>query len=225
MNKINMISSLIRMDFYLLKPYKKSLLVLLALAAGMTVGFESTAMLSSYLMFSLIMVTMYPFSIGETNRIDTLYATLPLKRRSVVVGRYVFALCLEVITILLAIALSFVFSFFTSFEFVFKENLLVLCVMSFALSFMVSVQFPIYFKLGYNKAKMIAYLPMLLIFFVVMVGSNSLKSSGLDIDSANILRIFDTYTLLIFILPVIAGLVLLAVSCYISCRLYEKREL
>ena len=223
---MNKISSFVRLDFYTLKPYKMSLLVLLALAITMTIGFQSLTTLCFYLMMCLIMIMVYPFSIGEANRLDTLYATLSLKRRNIVVGRYVFALCMEILAVVLVLILSWGFSIFTTMEFIFPEILFYLCIASFLFSTIVSVQYPIYFKLGYNKAKFIAYVPLLLIFFGFILLPNMLRNSGItQMGFDDFLKLLMTYKLAAYAVPVAVGHLLLGLSCTLSCRLYERRDI
>ena len=223
---MNKILPFIRLDFYTLKPYKISLLMLLVIAVIMTMAFQSLSLLCFYLMTCLVMVTSYPFSIGETNRLDTLYATLPLNRKNVVLGRYALVLFMEVVVSLLAVIASFTLSIFTAMEFAALEILFYLCIASFVFTLIVAIQYPVYFKIGYNKAKFVVYALLLIVFLSVILLSNlmpntDLAKSGFD----DLLQLFAINQFLIYIAPVAAGHLLLALSCLLSCKIYGKRDI
>src|SRR5665647_751572 len=54
------------------------------------------------------------FSIYEKNNLDKLYGVLPLRKSEVVIGRYIYALCIIVINGIIAAILAYIISFFTN---------------------------------------------------------------------------------------------------------------
>ena len=52
------------------------------------------------------------FSIYEKNNLEKLYGVLPLRKSEVVIGRYLYALCIVVINGIIAAALAYVISLF-----------------------------------------------------------------------------------------------------------------
>lgn len=222
---MNKILPFIRLDLYTLKPYRKSLLLIIAIAVVMTIVLKSLTLFCLYLMMFLILMMIYPFSIGETNRLDTLYATLSLRRRNIVVGRYVFALCMEIVVALVTLIFTLILSAVTGIEFIASDIFLYFCLASFAFSFIVSFQFPIYFKFGYNKAKFIALIPLYLVVFLVTILPNLIKDSSIGFSFDSFILLFASHTIPAYGLTIIAGLLLLAASCGLSCRIYEKRDI
>jgi len=167
----------------------------------------------------------YPFSVGEKNGMDTLYATLPLKRRNVVMGRYVFVLCLEIIGMIFVLLLSVLLATVFRTDVNIMETLFSLCVLSAVFSLIVSLQYPIYFKLGYAKAKIYAYIPLLIIFLLIMLVAAAAGRLAATSNLDTIWAVISASPYLMYGLPIGIGLLLLVLSCALSCKLYEKRDI
>lgn len=225
---MNRVPMFVKLDFYTIKPYTKSFLILIGLAIVMSIMFSSVEMVSMYMMMSLILTMSYPFSIGDKYKMDMLYSTLSLDRRNVVVGRYAFAVCMEAICFILIPLLSCVMSFFIKVDFDISQVLLIVCVSSFVYALITALQYPIYFKMGYDKAKLVAFLPMGLIFIGITFLPKIFPEDGVSAETVNSLfmGLYESASRpLLYALPVLAGFLLLAVSCFISCRVYKARDL
>ncbi len=155
------------LDFYTLKPYftLKNLLIY----AGMAVffGFTSKNVFAMngalFMMIGINVLSL--FAVGEQNGIDALYLTLPLDREKVVKGRYVFTFLLCIIMgIVGGIFTSlFGFAFFPGFSFAdVGENAVSIVALLLVYLVILMVQLPIFFRMGYQKAKGYAMLPFFL---------------------------------------------------------------
>ncbi len=221
---MNKTLSFVKLDFLALKPYRRSLFYLVGLGLVLGVAFKSVSTLSSMFMVGLLLVMTYPFAIAEKNSTDKLYATLSLKRKNVVIGRYVFVMLAVLAGMLIVLCESVLISVFFRLEMAVNELLFTLCVLGFIISATVSIQYPLFFKLGYTKAKVFTYLPLILA--AVLVGVlPSISKSVSDFDWDTFLTTLSHTPLLMYGAPVAVSLALLAVSCAISCGLYEKRDL
>ena len=221
---MNRTMSFVRLDFYALKPYKRSLLLLILIGLGMGAALRSLAVLSSIFMVGQVLVMAYPFAIGEKNSTDTLYATLSLRRTSVVKGRYAFVVLVELIGILVILLAAAVYSMLFVVDMMMQELLASICLLSFIASLTVAFQYPLYFKLGYTKAKIFTYIPLMLISVAIGV-LPSLATEMPNIDLNALLELASRNPLLLYAAPVLLGWALLAVSCAVSCRVYGKRDL
>ncbi len=221
---MNKTMSFVRLDFYALKPYKRSLALLILIGLGMGVALRSMAVLSSIFMVGQVLVMAYPFAIGEKNGTDTLYATLSLRRRSVVRGRYAFAVLVELIGILVILFSAAAYSALFAVDMVMQELFASICLLSFIVSLTVALQYPLYFKLGYTKAKVFTYIPLMLLSVAIGV-LPSLAKEMPNIDYNALLELVSRNPLLLYAVPVLSGWALLAVSCAISCGVYGKRDL
>jgi hypothetical protein len=167
----------------------------------------------------------YPFALGEKSNMDALYATLSLDRKTVVLGRYIFALALNLCAVLFSIALSSVG--------LLAAKILGLSISSGSASWyytaltaafavIQAMLLPVYFRFGYTKARFLILLPLCLI----MAISAALKSA---ISSGKIFSMISDFTVASgnIKMVIIAGLALclLAFASYnLSLAFYKKRE-
>ncbi|MDK2952452.1 MAG: hypothetical protein PWQ77_2117 [Kosmotogales bacterium] len=213
------------MELRSLKPYRVSILILIVLATGLGFFFGSSHALSSYLMMVLILLMTYPFSISEKNRLDTLYSTLSINRKTVVRGHYSFALMAEAVFIVLAILFSWIMSLFIGAKFDIMETLFSISLLSGVFSLLVAIQFPIYFKYDYSKAKILAFIPLFIVFLGIIQFPLLTELLGIKFPWTDISFVTSDIPAYIFFAPFIFGLVLLWLSCVLSCRLYAKRDI
>lgn len=124
------------------------------------------------------MYVSYPFAICEKNNLDALYPTLSISRATVVLGRYLFALAFDLCAALLGLAFSLVsLSVSQNMDEIFVALLTMLATF-IAVSLIEAIQLPIYFKLGYGKAKVMAYLPYVVFFLAVLAISKLMPEGG-----------------------------------------------
>lgn len=217
--------SFVGLELRSLKPYRTSIFILFVLALGMGFFFKSTDTFSSYLMMILMLLMSYPFSIGEKNGLDTLYATLSINRKTVVKGRYLFAIAAEVACIALSILFSWVMTLFIEIKFDIAGTLFSLSLLSSVFSLLVAIQFPVYFKYGYSKAKILALIPLFIVFIGIIQLPLLTNLLGIEFAWSNISFAVSDIPVVMYFLPVIIGLALLWLSCILSGRIYAKRDI
>jgi len=221
---MNRIAHFIHLDFYTINPYKKTLFLLILVGLVMSVITESISALSTIIMMGLLVVMSYPFSIGEKNGMDTLYATLPIKRKSVVTGRYAFVFCMEIIAAIFALLLSAALSVIFTIDLNVTKTLVSLCFLTAVFSLVVSLQYPLYFKFGYTKGQPFAYLFFSLGILAITGWSVSKNLASLS-SLNNLWESISANQYLMYGLPIGIGLLFLVLSCAFSCKLYEKRDI
>jgi hypothetical protein len=167
----------------------------------------------------------YPFAISEKNRLDTLYSTLSINRKTVVRGHYLFALMAEAVFIVLTILFSWIMSLFIGAKFDIVETLFPISLLSGVFSLIVAIQFPIYFKYGYSKAKILAFIPLFIAFLGIIQFPLLTKLLGIKFSWSDTSFLASDIPVYLFVAPFIVGLVLLWLSCMLSCRLYAKRDI
>lgn len=217
--------SFVGMELRSIKPHRTSIFILFVLALGMGFFFKSTDTLSSYLIMVLILLMSYPFSISEKNGLDTLYATLSINRKTVVKGRYSFALAAEVVCIALAILFSWIMSLFIEIKFDIAGALFSISLLSSVFSLLVAIQFPVYFKYGYSKAKILALIPLFIVFIGIIQLPLITKLFDIDFSWSSISFAVSDISVFMYVVPVVVGLALLWLSCMLSSRLYAKRDI
>jgi surface polysaccharide O-acyltransferase-like enzyme len=157
------------------------------------------------------------FSIYEKNNLEKLYGILPLRKSEVVIGRYLYALCVVLINGVIAATMAFVISLLpnmgtssVAFLTYLSGGFLYFCLM-------VAVLFPLYFKFSFSKVYILSNVPFYILFilaFALTRKTNVLQQTGPAIQS-----LASNFTIAVILLGL--GLVLMALSCLLSCALLE----
>lgn len=223
------LKSFVRLDFVTIKPYFtiKNLLIYACVAIFLT---STSGNISAGLGVGMMLGTMfisYPFALGENNNMDALYTTMAIKRKTVVTGRYLFALVLD----LCCIAFSFVFaavSLITSRQIHFEGNadgiIQTIAVLAAVFILVQAIQLPIFFKFGYSKAKLFTLIPFcaIMVSYFIITG---LSKKMLDLQNLIWIGDFISKNQVIVILAAIALLgILVYISYNLSLMFYKKRE-
>lgn len=98
----------------------------------------------------------FPFYVSDRHRLDTLYAVLPLTRRSLLLGRYVWALAAFVAVAGVGIPVSLLLARLENFSFA-GNALAAIVAVSWALfALNISIEFPLFVRFGLTQAGVIA---------------------------------------------------------------------
>ena len=159
------------------------------------------------------------FSIYEKNNLEKLYGILPLRKSEVVIGRYLYVICIVVINGIIATALAFIVSVLTNSGMNSVESLNFLSIAFLYLSLMIAVIFPLYFKFPFSKVYIFSNLPFYLIVVITLVVSR--KTHSLQQTSPAVQYLSSN--LMIAGIGFSLGLILLVLSCLLSCALMEGK--
>lgn len=176
--------------------------------------------------------TTYAFSAGN-NGLDKLYITLAIKRKTVVVGRYLFSLLVSLVSSLAYFAIGSALACLLSHD----TSVYGLGFMAIMLFFIIStinaIDMPILFKLGYKRAKMISLmLPMLIILGLFLVS----QINGVEADEQFLTEMTDYFGYRLFrgdisftdvfsmLLTLSAWGLVIFISYLLSLFFYRKRE-
>jgi hypothetical protein len=210
------------------KPYFAAKYLLIGVAVVLFVTVSTGNLITGFsagIMLGMISVS-YPFAVGEKGNMDALYATLAVDRKTVVFGRYLFALAINVCCVVFACALAAAGIFaakFVGFEMSSDEPVQALIAISVIFVLLQLVQLPMYFKLSYTKAKWITAIPFIAIMAVFMLVNMASKAIGLQ-GIAQLAEFAADNKIII----VVAALAALCLAVFASLRLslafYRKRE-
>lgn len=217
--------SFIKLDLRLIKPYMKSVLILFGAGIFMGIMFKSGEILSSYFMVMLILVMSYPFAVIEKNNLNILYGTLSIDRKTIVIGRYLFALLFAAAGAALSFLCSWLLSAALGQGFDAGANIFTVCLTFALFSLVVGLQYPVYFKLNYTKAKAAAYIPLLIVFAVFLIIPTMSNLLNWDISLTGIFESIIKYPVAASLGFLFGGLLLLGTSCFISYKVYEKKDI
>jgi len=218
--------SFVKLDFITVKPYLsyKNMLIFLVVVVALSSGDTGGAVIIGIIMAFSLMYSSYPFAVGEKNAIDQLYFTLPLDKHSVVLGRYGFVLSLDVLSGILAIIFIFISQTVLQKPFSVPATLLTTLALFVIYTFFQAIQLPIYFKLGYTKAKFLAYMPIA-IFPVVSIAVGS-RFSGVNWMASvyNVLIWISNNQIIAIVIATITWATIMLISYCVSLSFYKKRE-
>jgi hypothetical protein len=228
MNKLN---AFVRLDFMTLKPYLtvKNLLIFAVIAVFLS-AVNGTVEMSLGIGFMLgALFISYPFAIGDKSNMDALYTTLSINRKTVVFGRYLFVLLLN----FCCIVFSFIFTTFgvlgSKIAGIFQgeggdASLPIILALSGVLVLVQAIQLPIFFKLGYTKAKFMSIVPVSMFMAGYAAFMSMAKESGVLAELSDSLANVLSHGDLTAVITVLALAFVVYVSYCLSLSAYKKRE-
>ena len=225
-NRMSKLKSFVRLDFITVKPYftVKNLIIFAIIALFITTMSGNFTTGISLGMFIAINFISYPFVLGEKSNMDALYATLSADRYLVVLGRYIFTLALNLCAAAFFFSVSAAGLLATSaigIKTVIGDPATVIS-MVFALVVVIqSIQLPLYFKMGYAKAKFFSMVPYIAIMvsFVAFAAISNINRDSPTYVANKLEKAFNYAPLLAFAL-----IFLVILSYRISLAFYKKRE-
>ncbi len=205
---------LIKKDFLMIKQNLKILMFVFIVFIGTSIINESD--MTFMLPFMTVMISISTFSYDNYNKWDAYAITLPNGRKNVVRAKYISTLAFVI--------MSFIISFISLLimqKCVDNINLdialveLVGCL--FAVFLIMSIMFPIMYKYGIEKGRIVLFL---LSFGVTGIAVLIFKNIHINISS-NVIDFLNNYYKIL--IPIITGLLIFA-SYNISDRIYSKKE-
>ncbi len=218
---MNDLKKIIKLDYFSIRPYftLKNIVIFIGLSIFYSyLAKNATATFSMPILFTLIF-SGYPFLVGDEAGIDSLYRVFGIKRKNVVYGRYIFALLLSAFCVFVGIGLYIITSLIFKYNVEingFENNIFVSFVI---ILLVVAIQYPLYFKYGYTKAKTLAIIPFIL--FAILVSALSYFKDYI----MEIIMKIDNHNTMYIIIPVFILVMLVSlVSMIISKKIYRKRD-
>ena len=163
------IYNMAKLDFYTTKSQNSmylSLAMVLGLFALMGTSFTVLSITAAWFT-ALLSVNI--FTIQEKNDLDRLYASLSLRLEHMVAGRYLFLYAGYFAALLLSILIGGASAPWHQTPVRPEEIMTALCVSLLAFTLIAGVQLPVYFRLGYSRAKIWCLVPFLAVMLVVVL--------------------------------------------------------
>ncbi|MEO8094055.1 MAG: ABC-2 transporter permease [Pseudolysinimonas sp.] len=190
----------------------------LVLVTSVATPWPEFAIGTAAIVMSLLAVN--SFAADERAHLDTLYATLPITRRNVVVGRYLALVVMYLVVALLASIAAIIITLVggDSVNFVVLAAVNVAAFLVFAVS--VAVQLPFFFSVGSTRARPMIFIP------AVVFGGGAVLATQTGLFSRTDLMVVVSKNLgaMLGAVPVIALAALIA-SIAISAARYDRRAL
>ena len=225
--------NMLKLDWLGMKFYHKRFVVIPLGVCFM--GLYSEFIILPMVAFLMLSFSVNPFAVEEKGKLDNLYLTMPIARKTIVNARFglsllmlLFGLILgTIVTPIVAKALyGKTFLYERAFDADFKTIFLLICGAILSYAIMNLSTFPVLFRLGYARGKALGfYIPFgaaaVIIAVVFMVAEQS-KTFREWLTSALVWTLDNTVWAAVIMLGV--AVVMLAVSYVLSQKLYAKRE-
>jgi ABC-2 type transport system permease protein len=219
---MNRILNATKLDFFASKSALKMTAILLFFAVA--IGALTKGPIYTMIFTMVFSVTSCGtiFSIHEKSHSDKLYGILPLKKSEMIVGRYLYALIIGMVYVVIAGILGCIVSRITGDSLNALSYWSTLALAFIYFSFAVGISYPIYLKFSFAKAYVFTMLPMYVIAVLILVLT---KRTNFISDLGHVIRFFTDNQALIPVLGILTGLILLAVSALIANLIYTRKEI
>jgi hypothetical protein len=148
-------------------PYRYQGLGLLVVVAAFST--KSPLVLLPALAFITPPIAAYPFLVADKAGLETLYAVLPLPRRSVLYGHYAWAMASYLVAVAVGTALDFLLARVEAVPFSGRDFLTMLTLSWVLFAINVAIQFPLLIRFGYTQVNVLATtLPLALVMFAIL---------------------------------------------------------
>ena len=172
--------------------------------------------ISISMIFAMIFSS-YPFLVGENSGIDGLYKLLAIDSKDVVIGRYILALIFYFASSILGFIFYLIVATIKDFP-IDLDILFGLGINFLVFAIIICLQYPIYFKYGYAKAKTWILLPIFIIGIIGMIAGFFIK------DFEQLINFIYQNKELIIIFSIILLILIIAISMKLALKFYKKRE-
>lgn len=207
---------LMKKDLYLLKDSLKSRSIIFIMLVIYFVSIGSTDSVFTFIpAYAMFMSVVSTFSYDEYNQFDAFAVSLPNGRKNVVRAKYVVTLLISAITALLTVLISGmadqIFRHSLSLDVLWESFIGAMC----ALLILQAVFYPLIFKFGINKSRIVFFL-----LFMSAGGVAFLLNQVADLPKIDT-GFFDRYFAVLMPLLLLA---LMGLSYLISQRIYGKKQ-
>lgn len=210
--------SMIKKDILMIRANIKVILVaiLICIFSSFTNELSNEMGILFIIPFMTVMISISTFSYDDFNNWHSYAITLPNGRKSVVKGKYIATILLTALATIMCVLLSIIMSNFKG-ALDIDETISSIVGSLFSIIILISILFPIIFKYGAEKGRIILFIGCFAIFGIFAIMAEIIK---IDIP-VSFISFLDSYALII--IPIIS-IVILFISYKISQRIYLKKE-
>ncbi len=212
---------MVKLDFSLIKPYMKTMLVVLI--APVIIMYSTQDVVSSLVlcMSIMAMTSNYTFSIAEKNDLNRLYGLIPVSKKDIVMGRYMFTALTGIAAVIVGVIINTIILTTAKKDIPIDEMLIAVSVSFFMYILFTAIELPGLFKLGAIKGRFISFIPFIGMFLVGVVAQRVSPESLEKLPDLAVLN--NNYAL--FACFILLDIIIYGISIGISQRIYDKMEL
>lgn len=222
---MNNIRKAAALDLSLLLPYGKSMLFVLLFPAAFAAINRSLPAGVSFAMCFAAMTAGYTFSIMEKNDMERLYGILPVKKRDLVIGRYLLVISQGALSLLLSLAIQPVILRLMG-ENTGQEEIAVSAAVGIAFfALYTAFQLPGYYKYGAVKGRIFIFIPVGIFIILLLIFSGGRKSIPENTLMNTSWEALPISPLLLIAYAAAAAAAMYAVSIAVSVGIMERKEI
>lgn len=172
----------------------------------------------SYLFFFLIILATIPFSIQGNEKSTEMYYMFPTKVSSMVLGRFLYLICL---TLVIFLESGLIMTYLHKINKIEDLQILITCLCGVASMIICFIQYPIYYKVGLEKGRIVSMIIYLVPAFIVFILPRCLMEENLFTNE----KLQESQNFIILILFSLLTLIFIGyISYLISCRICKRKE-
>lgn len=160
-----------KLDFFTIKTQLLSYFSLVAIILMLSFMGSPVAVLCITGAWFIALQASNIFAIQEKNNLERLYGSVSVALKDIVLGRYIFMLLNYFISFFVVVALYIGFELYRNNAINLTDIMLGFGLSFFIFSAITGIQIPLFFKMGYTKAKIMALVPFLIIMLLVVIPS------------------------------------------------------
>ncbi|WP_027629580.1 ABC-2 transporter permease [Ruminiclostridium cellobioparum] len=218
---MNNVIKMIKLDISLIKPYSKSLLIVFLVPLIVIFGTQDIISGVIFCMSIMAMTSSYTFSIAEKNDLNRLYGLLPVTKRDIVTGRYMFSALTGVIAVLFGVVMNVVILTFTKKSFSYQDTVIAVSVGLMLYTLFTAIQLPGFFKFGAIKGRFITFIPFIGMFLVGVIAKGVSPENLQKIPDIAVLNNVSAF----FAVSILLDIVIYGISMGFTQKLYDGMEL
>jgi len=174
------------------------------------------------IMFFCVSFSGFPFSIIEKNNCERLYGILPIHKREIIIGRYLYGFISGIANLIISIILAYIIA-------IFSKQQINISILSLSITlafcyycFAVSISYPVYYKIGFSKSYIFITLPLYILILLIVFLSE--KTNFIETISQN-LQYFSNHYILFLLYGFVLCVLMLIISAIISYCGFNNTEL
>ena len=210
---------LAKLDFSLVKPYVKTICFTMVLPVVFAAINRSLLTGISFAMCFIAMTTGYTFSITEKNAMERLYGFLPIQKRDMVIGRYIFIIIMGITALIFSLVahpviLTILGETISIFDFISAAAIGI-----FLFALYTVFQLPGYYKLGSIKGRVFMYIPvagfLITLLLITKIPAGKRKLLITVINSP----------VLLMLLVIMLVVIMYVISILVSIKILKNKEM
>jgi len=219
--KMNRIFQILKLDYFIVKTVYSKIIVVyfISILLGLL---TQPIMPIIIIMFFCVSFSGLTFSIIEKNGCEKLYGILPIHRKEIVMGRYLYGFILGIANLIISVISAYIIAMLSKQEMdtftVYLSIIFAFCYYSFA----VSISYPIYYKIGFSKSYIFITMPLYLL--ILLMAFLSEKTNFIE-TIGQVLRYFSNHYILFLFFGFILSIFMLIISAIISYGIFKNSEL